>query len=309
MTHPTEQRLERRVERLSLQFSLDSHGNLSGSLLWIGHLPGDVHLFKCTSILTHESKVSFVVEGQGPLMSFNGIVSADGKIITGFIQGAELNEKFQFVRSGKAPLPKPASVTVTTPPSTPAPSIGELPPASPENADSAELLSKAIEKVKSARRQLVKYTCAETIERSYYGVPQAELGEHLMTKAPGQSCAGRTFGGRSDLILQAEDRVRLEVAVSDGKELDSWASANAFDSRTIHELVSTGPTSTGAFGTTLLEVRTIAFKERRTTRDAYCSLTLSTFQGRSATTVCTQGSNGKSRRSTACSISTPRPPG
>jgi hypothetical protein len=51
-----------------------------------------------------------------------------------------------------------------------------------------------------------------------------------------------------------EDRLRLAVAVAGGKEIDSWASASGFDSRSISKLVSNGPISTGAFGTLLVAV-------------------------------------------------------
>ena len=75
-----------------------------------------------------------------------------------------------------------------------------------------------------------------------------------MTEGPARSGGGCEFSKDSHLTLDMEDRVRLEVAVAGGKEIHSWAGANGFDSRSIYEMVSTGPKSTGAFGTVLVDI-------------------------------------------------------
>jgi hypothetical protein len=46
----------------------------------------------------------------------------------------------------------------------------------------------------------------------------------------------------------------LDVAVSQGLEIFSWAGAGKFDSRTVDEVVGEGPTGTGAFGLHLVDV-------------------------------------------------------
>ncbi len=75
-----------------------------------------------------------------------------------------------------------------------------------------------------------------------------------MSEAPANSCEKKTFSRGGNLLLDAEDRLRLEVAVSNGQEIDSWPSASRFDSRSVFEMISTGPMLAGAFGTLVVDV-------------------------------------------------------
>jgi hypothetical protein len=59
---------------------------------------------------------------------------------------------------------------------------------------------------------------------------------------------------RVDLIRAATDRVRLEVAIAEGREINAWPGASQFDSRDVDQLVSSGPVSTGGFGTLLRDL-------------------------------------------------------
>ena len=68
------------------------------------------------------------------------------------------------------------------------------------------------------------------------------------------SCAYAVEHPAKDLAATGWDRVRLEVAVAGGREIESWPGASRFDTRRMDEIVTTGPTSTGAFGTYLIEV-------------------------------------------------------
>ncbi len=120
-------------------------------------------------------------------------------------------------------------------------------------ADSAAVLERTLKKLSGTQNRLVRYTCLETVERSHYAVPATRTDMKVMTEAP-PSCSGRQFSAGGPLHLIFEDRLRLAVAVADGKEIDSWASAGGFDSRSISKLVSNGPISTGAFGTVLVAV-------------------------------------------------------
>jgi hypothetical protein len=178
-------------------------------------------------------------------------MSTDGKSIAGWMQGPGFNERLKFERLGRAPAVKTSPETVPAPAAVAA-TPAALAPASA--AESSALLSRALEKLAGTRRLLQKYTCIETIERSYYSEPAKKMGTDVMTTAPQSSCIGREFSQNGELILNVEDRLRLEVAVADGKEIDSWASADRFDSRSIHDVVATGPTSTGAFGTALVDI-------------------------------------------------------
>ena len=56
------------------------------------------------------------------------------------------------------------------------------------------------------------------------------------------------------LQLYLTDRLHLDVKVSHGNEIGSWAGASQFDSRSIFDLVGTGPFGTGALGTFLTDI-------------------------------------------------------
>jgi hypothetical protein len=248
---PSDSGALRHLERLVLKVSRNKQGELVGTV-YAGNF-GD-QLFACTSIRAAEGKLNLVMASQGSsgarnqasfgrVLMFAGAVSSDGKSIAGWIQGVGFNERLTFARTGRAPVPK----------SSPEKSIG--PATAPSaDADSSAVLTRALAKLSGTGRLLVKYTCLETIDRSYYSVPPSKVGRDVMTEAPPPSCSGREFGNNGNLGLAAEDRLRLDVAVADGKEIDSWASASGFDSRSIHDVVSTGPTNTGAFGTALVDI-------------------------------------------------------
>src|SRR6516165_5823958 len=59
--------------------------------------------------------------------------------------------------------------------------------------DSSALLARAREKITRTTHQLLKCTCLETIERTYYAAPIGKLSPTIMTKAPANSCGGREF--------------------------------------------------------------------------------------------------------------------
>jgi len=242
----------RRLERFVLKLNRDRQSNLAGTVA-SGHFGEGV--FQCASIAFRDSKLSFILEGQGTArMSFIGWLSHDGKSIAGWMQGPGFNERLKFERVGrvettKVSPEKPGALAAA------AAANEALPVIAPDAAAaSPALLSRALEKLSGTRRLLQKYTCLETIERSYYSQPTGKMGTDIMTAAPQSSCKGREFDKEDELILTAEDRLRLDVAVADGKEIDSWASTGSFDSRSIHDMVSAGPTSTGAFGTLLVDI-------------------------------------------------------
>ena len=120
-------------------------------------------------------------------------------------------------------------------------------------AESSAAVARALAKLKGTSERLLRYTCLETIERTYYSEP-VKLGAHAMSEAPEQSCDGKAFSKDGHLALDAEDRLRIEVAIAGGKEIHSWAAANRFDSRSVFEMIPNGPMSTGAFGSTLVDI-------------------------------------------------------
>ena len=97
----------------------------------------------------------------------------------------------------------------------------------PPARDPAAVLDEARARLQAMARNLEKYVCVETVNRSYFQPPASPGG------AP---------------RLESTDRVRLEVTVSEGTELHSWPGATRFDERNVDELIRNGPVSTGAFG-------------------------------------------------------------
>lgn len=123
--------------------------------------------------------------------------------------------------------------------------------------DTSGLLAQASEKVLSSLHRLPKYTCLETVERAYYVLPfyVLEREKHAtptMTEAPPVASCLESHAG--ELILDATDRVRVEVAAAGGREIHSWPAASHFDTGPFDQLVPSGPLSTGSFGTTLFDV-------------------------------------------------------
>lgn len=79
------------------------------------------------------------------------------------------------------------------------------------------------------------YTCTETLERSYYrnnGFAMALGGPEAVTVA------------KNKLF---EDRLRLDLAVSEGKEIYAWHGASQFSTSELTDIVGHGPVSTGQF--------------------------------------------------------------
>jgi hypothetical protein len=95
--------------------------------------------------------------------------------------------------------------------------------------------------------QLQRSVCIETVNRSYYGPANSKL----------PVASEETAQGRTELLtgvdwetrqLAFTDRVRLEVSLSQDRELHSWPGATRFDVRDVDQLIRDGPVSTGSFG-------------------------------------------------------------
>ena len=117
--------------------------------------------------------------------------------------------------------------------------------------DPEEVLAQARDRVIERTDRLPNYTCVQTVDRKYLKRTKPEL--------PAPSCdqmsAERTK--RSYLLkVEATDRLRLDVKVSAGDEIGSWAGASHFEEGNIGRLVK-GPFGTGPFGTFLGDIFTI----------------------------------------------------
>ncbi|MDR3703893.1 MAG: hypothetical protein P4L56_29860 [Candidatus Sulfopaludibacter sp.] len=107
--------------------------------------------------------------------------------------------------------------------------------------DPTAVLERARARLQAMAHDLEKYVCVETVNRSSY-----RLVESRETASCGP--AGDNAGISDPNELEYTDRVRLEVTLSDGRELHSWPGATRFDTRNIDEIIRDGPVSTGSFG-------------------------------------------------------------
>ena len=105
--------------------------------------------------------------------------------------------------------------------------------------DPNTVLEQARARFRSMAHDLEKYVCVETVNRSYY----------QRTESPDVPACGPVAATPvPPPPLEFTDRVRLEVTVSQGRELHSWPGATRFDTRDIDEIIRDGPVSTGSFG-------------------------------------------------------------
>lgn len=109
--------------------------------------------------------------------------------------------------------------------------------------DPAAVLAKCRELILSRADRLPNYTCRETVDRFYYARVSPRLGDLPCNQMRAEK-----------LVLTATDRIRLEVKISEGKEIGSWPGAGQFESRSIFELVGGGTFGTGLLGGLLLDV-------------------------------------------------------
>jgi hypothetical protein len=250
---------ERRAQWV-VTLSKDRQGELNGNI-WLAQSLSTPSAL--TAISWNGSRLGFSFQlpigkvfpgGLAGAVSFTGALSEDVKRIDGWIGNTPLklervkNANAAKGRQQKSDMSVAASTGPTPPVSSPASAtlLGNT-------AESSEILSRALAKLAGTSQRLLKYACLETIERTYYNQPSQKLGAYPMGE-PSKSCDGMEFSKDGRLRLDAEDRMRLQVAVSEGKEIYSWAAASRFDSRSVFEMIPAGPMSTGPFGTALVDI-------------------------------------------------------
>jgi len=109
--------------------------------------------------------------------------------------------------------------------------------------DPTAVLAEARDKAINRTARLPNYTCDQTVNRQYF------KRKHPPDPLRMPSCDqlnGEKHRGAEKMELEATDRLRLDVKVSNGVEIGSWAGAPQFDQRSIMDLVS-GPFGTGPF--------------------------------------------------------------
>ncbi len=113
--------------------------------------------------------------------------------------------------------------------------------------DPIEVLHNALPKLVEAIERLPRYTCVQTVNRSYY--------RHNRARPTCDETLDYKRSGYLPLEATATDRLRLDVAVDEsGREIYSWAGAGSFEYKNIPEFVGGGPMSTGPFGPFLMGI-------------------------------------------------------
>ncbi len=111
--------------------------------------------------------------------------------------------------------------------------------------DPATTLQATRERLLADLARLPRYTCVQTITRRYYG-PQFRVRQ--------PSCADLITAHEKhtlELPPQGWDRLRLEVAIADGKNVYSWVGAPRFEESFLEKLAGRRPLWSGDFGTFL----------------------------------------------------------
>src|SRR5450755_224582 len=110
--------------------------------------------------------------------------------------------------------------------------------------DFTGILAEARKKAMNRMARIPNYTCVQTVNRQY--LKRKQQPDPLRLPNCDQ-LSGEKHRGAYKLELEGTDRPRLDVKVSNGVEIGSWAGANQFDQRNIMDLVG-GPFGTGPLG-------------------------------------------------------------
>jgi hypothetical protein len=114
--------------------------------------------------------------------------------------------------------------------------------------DPALLFQQVRDKVRENVKRVPRYTCVETVNRAEYRPRYAAVVD---------SCRALILE-RDQLTTPGyvtwHDRLRLDVAVINGRETFSWAGARQFETTDLRQLVQSGSTGTGGFASFLSTV-------------------------------------------------------
>lgn len=111
-------------------------------------------------------------------------------------------------------------------------------------------LDRARARILEAIDRLPRYTCTQTIDRTYFRQSRPDLKQHSCD----QILANHT-NGLSKLELTGTDRLRLDVEVAGGGyEVYSWPDGGPIDMERLEAVTGEGPIGTGAFGPFLINI-------------------------------------------------------
>jgi len=113
--------------------------------------------------------------------------------------------------------------------------------------DHVALLNQARAKILENIKRLPKYTCLQTVQRfRFEAFPRVRVS----------SCGyvQDRMKAQPSMKLAWTDRFKLDVTVSEGAEIFSWAGAQQFQSEYVEKIVGGGMTGTGDFGPFLMSI-------------------------------------------------------
>src|SRR5579863_1608924 len=114
--------------------------------------------------------------------------------------------------------------------------------------DPADVLSRARVRLADAAAATPKYTCTQTVDRSYFR-------ETRQVPRACDTIVANQRQGRAKLALTATDRLRFDVEVADGGyEIYAWPGASRVANEKIEDMAGGGPLGTGPFGPFLVDI-------------------------------------------------------
>ncbi len=132
--------------------------------------------------------------------------------------------------------------------------LGQQTPVAP---DAEEVLRRVRGRLLADLDRLPRYTCVQTITRRYYRARSGHASCSTLIAEHDQR--------KDSLKLSVWDRLRLEVAIVQGKNVFSWVGEPRFDNNTLQRLGGGGPIGSGDFGPFLhaiLSRASVTFKEQ-----------------------------------------------
>ncbi|HEX2331248.1 MAG TPA: hypothetical protein VHN74_21165, partial [Candidatus Angelobacter sp.] len=129
-----------------------------------------------------------------------------------------------------------------------------------QKPDPVATLQGTKERLLADLKRMPRYTCVQTITRTYYDLRRA---------AHGSSCSDLIRARRSKRNASSAfgwDRLRLEVAWVDGNNMYSWVGAPSFANDNLDKLAGEGPLASGDFGSLVREIllhATVAFEREQ----------------------------------------------
>ena len=111
-----------------------------------------------------------------------------------------------------------------------------------ETPDPARVLQATGERLLADLQRMPRYTCVQTITRTYYAT------RHWSDRPSCSTLIAEHDARKKKLPVLGWDRLRLEVALVEGNSVYSWVGAPRFTDDTLDKLAGSGPLGSGDFG-------------------------------------------------------------